>query len=153
MANKVPLPTRGQPIDSSFLYKIAEAINSLVTTVDSRRGKAYIKPTPTTTNANTVSVTNASMFASVFPVEVTTSVETTATVAVPIKFTGVAFQAPPVITATPITIGTGSEVNKSASVTIQDLTVSGCTAYVKFSSAGSIQNLHIHVIAIGYPVQ
>jgi hypothetical protein len=154
MANKIQLPTRGQPVDTSFLYKLADAINKVGEAVDTRKGKSYIKARTTDAAQSGSSTANTSIFASVFAVvpAAATVDATTAPVTVPIDFKGIAFQAMPVVSVTPITIGDGAEVNKTAYVTITDLTASQCTAHVKFTGTGSVKNLYLHVIAVGTPV-
>jgi hypothetical protein len=154
MADTVPLPSRGQPVDTAFLYTLAKGVNDLGKKVDDRKGKSYIKARPTDPAQKGSSTANTSIFASVFSVEPTTSTvdATSAAVSVTIDFNGIAFETAPVVSATPVTIGDGAEVNKTAYVTITDLKTTQCTAHVKFTGTGTVKNLYLHVIAVGKPV-
>lgn len=148
MTDKIPTPTKGQPIDASFLYKLVDKVNEIVVNVDNRKGKTYVQPKKATSSVR--STANSSFHASTWEVFATSSEVTTSTV-VPIKisFSGIVFDGPPVVSATPIIDGEATPAAKSAIVTISDINKAECQAHVSFTTSGTVKNLFLHVIAVG----
>jgi len=147
---QIPVPTRGQPIDSSFLNEMVNVINNNATAMGGRKGLALVKPTPTTPGTKT-STSNMSIFASAFQFSITSSSvnETTSIPTLDINFGDIKFEIPPVVTATLVTSDPGGQ---NAAVTISEVNTSGCKATVKFFAQGEVKSLYVHVIAIGVPV-
>lgn len=143
--------SKGQPIDASFIVDMSTAIDNLATKVDTKKGIAYVQSDPSTKNAITKSTANVSFFASVVKVKLNSeTVNQTSSDTFSIDFgTGVTFDGPPVVTATPVIATDASVAAKSASVVLSEITKAGCTATVTYGVAGSIKDLYLHVIAIG----
>lgn len=144
---KVPLPDRGQPLDVTYLYQIANALNDAVdtistakynyTTVDTRgRGKEDLKNS------------NAKFYASYKDVvnEVTVSANDTRPWVVDFASE---FKYPPVVTATVVNTGT-STVGNDAFAIITSITTSKVEGVVRFNSSGSVST-SVNIIAIGIP--
>lgn len=150
MAKILPTPSRGQPIDASFLFELTNTVNDIIKAIDQRKGKTYIKPSLSNGVISQKSTANSSFFASTFQVSPPSEkVGVDTTVSVDVSFSGLAFDGPPVVTATPIISGEVTDASKSAVVTISDITKAGCKAHILFAKDGTVKNLYIHVIAIG----
>ena len=64
-------------------------------------------------------------------------------------FSGIAFDGPPVVTATPVIFGDITDATNSAIVTISNITKSDCMVNVRFATPGTVRNLYVQVIAVG----
>lgn len=148
MTKQLPTPTKGQPIDASFLYELVNKVNEIGRSLDNRKGKAYVESKRGT--SSTRSTANSSFHASTHEVFATSSEVTTSTVVVvDIKFSKIVFDGAPVVVATPIIDGEATAAAKSAIVTISDINKAECKAHVSFTISGTVKNLYLHVIAIG----
>jgi hypothetical protein len=150
MAKIIPTPSRGQPIDAAFLFEITNAVNDLIKAVDQRKGKTYVKPTTTQTLVETRSTSNTSFHASTVKIDLSSETVTLDTKAViPIDFSKIAFDGPPVVTATPVIIGDPTPATETAILTLSNITKGGCNVNVRFASPGEVKNLHVQIIAVG----
>jgi len=137
---KVPLPERGQPLDVTYIYQLADTINDLSTQVSSATynyttidtvsaGKQNIKTSDArvvggyveVANNSTVSAGNEKIFAYDFPSD---------------------FKFAPIATATAVNIG-----NTPAG---QNVTTSRVEGLVRFGASGDL-SLAVHLIIIGIP--
>lgn len=144
---KVPLPERGQPLDVTYIYQLAETINNLstqvsaatynYTTIDTvSAGKQSIKTSETrviggyveVANNSTVSAGNEKTFSYDFPSD---------------------FKYPPVVTATPINIG-NTPAGQNVTVILKSVTVSRIEGVVRFGASGDL-SLAVNLIGIGIP--
>ena len=150
MAKILPTPSRGQPIDAAFLFELTNAVNDLIKAVDQRKGKTHIKPTTTESLVSTKSTSNTSFFASTVKVKLESeNITLDSKGEADVKFSEIAFDSPPVVTATPVIFGDVTDATKTAIVTISDITKAGCKVNVRFSSPGTVRNLFVQVIAVG----
>lgn len=150
MAKILPTPSRGQPIDAAFLFDLTNTVNDLLKAVDQRKGKTYVQPTESKTVVSQKSTANTSFFASTFKVSVPSedvSIDTKGEAT--IDFSGIAFDGPPVVTATPVIFGEITDASRSAILTISNITKAGCKVNVRFANPGTVRNLYVHVIAVG----
>ena len=60
------------------------------------------------------------------------------------------FKFSPIVTATPVSIGTASDAGKDVIVTISSITTSSIEGTVKFN-VGGVSNVGVNLIAIGIP--
>ena len=144
---KVPLPERGQPLDVTYIYQLADTINSLSTQISSATynyttidtvsaGKQNIKTSDAkivagydiVANNSTVSAGNE------FPFSVTFNAD---------------FKYPPIATATPVNIG-GTPAGQNLSVVITSVSTNEVSGIVRFNASGDL-SVSVHVIAIGIP--
>lgn len=146
---KVPLPDRGQPLDLSYIYQLAEAINNLsnqlspvnakyttVDTVDS--GKQTIRTSDARVVGGFKSVTNSS--------------SNTAGSSEPFTYSFSDFAYAPVVTATPIiTDDANTQASQDVSVVLTSITTSSVSGVVKFGTAG-VASVGISLVIIGIPV-
>lgn len=143
----VPLPERGQPLDVTYVYQLADAINDIATEVSSATynyatidtvsaGKQNIKTSDLrviggyveVANNSTVTAGNEKTFSYNFPSD---------------------FKYAPIATATPVNIG-NTPAGKNVSLILTTVATSKIEGVVRFNSAGNL-SLAVHIVAIGVP--
>ena len=146
---KVPLPDRGQPLDLSYIYQIAEAVNNLsnqlspttakYTTVDTvSNGKQTIRTSDARIIGGFLAVTNSSSNTPGSEQEFSYS------------FTDFAYA--PVVTVTPITTDeNNTEASKDITVILTSVTTSRVDGVVKFNTIG-VASVGINLVIVGIPV-
>lgn len=144
---KVPLPERGQPLDVTYIYQLAETINNLstqvsgatynYTTVDTiSAGKQNIKTSEArviggyveVANNSTVSAGNEKTFAYDFPSD---------------------FKYAPIATATAVNIG-NTPAGQNVTVILKSVTTSRVEGVVRFGASGDL-SLAVNLVIIGIP--
>lgn len=139
----VALPQRGQLLDVSYLYTLAEAINDLYTKVP--------------TSSNTYSkINNENKKTSELKIEAKTqkvAINQTVTAGTQQSFavTFSAFKEPPIVIAT--VVDSGNTVSgKDVTVVLTNITTSSAIGTVKFGSSGNL-SVDVNVVAVGLPPQ
>jgi hypothetical protein len=147
--SKVPLPERGQPLDLSYIYQLANSINEIAselsptvgryTTVETvSAGKQNIRTSDARIIGGYVFISNNS----------TTSPDSEAT----FSYTFTDFQYAPIVTATPIlTSGSNTDAGKDVSVILTQVTPGRVDGIVKFNTIG-LASVGVNIIAVGIPV-
>ena len=144
---KVPLPERGQPLDVTYIYQLADTINDLSTQVSSATynyttvdtvsaGKQSVKTSEVrmiggyveVANNSTVSAGNEKTFAYDFPSD---------------------FKYQPIATATPVNIG-NTPAGQNVSVILKTITTSKVEGIVRFGASGDL-SLAVNLIILGIP--
>lgn len=144
---KIPLPELGQPMDVSYIYQIANAVNDLsvqvspaiykYVTVDVPNGvqqnaKAsetrFIGGYTDVVKSSNQSVGSQQSFTYNFPAD---------------------FKFVPIVTATPVNIG-GTEAGKNVSVVLKSVTTSKVDGIVNFNSTGDV-SIGVNLIIVGIP--
>lgn len=144
---KVPLPERGQPLDVSYIYQLADTINDLstqvssatynYTTIDSgTAGKQSVKTSETRFVGGYVSVANNST--------VSASSEKTFSYSFPSDY-----KYAPIVTATAVNVG-GTPAGQNVTVILQNITTSKVDGVVRFGASGDL-SLAVNLIIIGIP--
>ena len=144
---KVPLPERGQPLDVTYLYQLADAVNDISTQVSSATynyttidtvsaGKQNIKTSESRIVGGYVEVANNST--------VTASSEKTFTYDFPSDF-----KYSPIVTATPVNIG-NTPAGQNVTIILKTVTTSRVEGVVRFGTSGDL-SLAVHLIIIGIP--
>lgn len=146
---KVPLPDRGQPLDLSYIYQLAEAINNLsnqlspvnakYTTVDTvSNGKQTIRTSDSRIVGGFINITNSSSNTPDNEHEFTYA------------FSDFAYA--PIVTATPIVTDTvNTQASKDVTVILTNVTTSRVDGVVKFGTTG-VASIGINLIIVGIPV-
>lgn len=144
---KVPLPDRGQPLDVTYIYQIANAVNDLADTISTATYN-YTTVDTRTVGKQDVKNSNAKFYAGYKDVvtEETVSANTTKTWAIDFASD---FKYPPIVTATPVNTGT-STVGNDVTAAITSITTSRVEGIVRFNSSGSVST-SVNIIAIGIP--
>ena len=144
---KVPLPERGQPLDVTYIYQLADTINDLSTQVSSATynyttvdtvssGKQSVKTSEArmiggyveVANNSTVSAGNEKTFSYDFPSD---------------------FKYQPIATATPVNIG-NTTAGQNVSVILKTVTTSRVEGIVRFGASGDL-SLAVNLIILGIP--
>ncbi len=144
---KVPLPERGQPLDVTYIYQLADTINDLSTQVSSA---TYNFTTVDTTSAGKQSVktSEARILGGIINVANNATKnagnESTFTYDFPTDF-----KYSPVVTATPVNIG-GTDAGKNVSVVLKTITTSRVEGVVRFNASGDL-SVSVHILVVGIP--
>jgi hypothetical protein len=144
---KVPLPERGQPLDVTYIYQLADTINDLSTQVSSATynyttvdtvsaGKQSVKTSEARmiggyveiANNSTVSAGNEKTFSYDFPSD---------------------FKYQPIATATLVNVG-NTPAGQNASVILKTVTTSRVEGIVRFGASGDL-SLAVNLIILGIP--
>jgi hypothetical protein len=148
---KIPLPDRGQPLDVTYIYSLATAINDVAesvsnavynyTSIDIRGvGKQDLKNNNARIYAGYVDVVNSE----------TVTANTTRSFSLNL---GSTFKYPPIVMATPYNTGTTGDtaVGNDVLVTLTSITASKVDGVVRFNSSGSGVSISVNILAIGVP--
>lgn len=138
----IPAPERGQPIDTSLIYQIVEAVNSL-TESTTPATKKYV-----TVRDDNRKASEARFLAKTVNVAPGIDVKAGETKPFTLSF-GNDFKTPPVVTAT-IENVTETLAGKNSIVILSSVTATGVTGFVRFNENGTA-NIVVHIIAIGIP--
>jgi len=135
----------GQPLDIQTIIDTVNTVNGLV----SRQGKEATDSSVTGQDkvTNTYSTTSLSIQAANVSLD---KVEATADIVTFSHSFAIAYQKPPVVTATLFHTANSSVVQDHA-VVITNTTTQNVSGYVKFQASGSIANTSVNIIAIGVP--
>jgi hypothetical protein len=144
---RVPLPERGQPLDVTYIYQLADTINDLSTQVSSATynyttvdtvsaGKQSVKTSEArmiggyveVANNSTVSAGNEKTFSYDFPSD---------------------FKYQPIATATPVNIG-NTPAGQNVSIILKTVTTSRIEGIVRFGASGDL-SLAVNLIILGIP--
>ena len=144
---KVPLPDRGQPLDVTYLYQIANALNDAVDTISTATYN-YTSVNTEGFGRQDVKNSNAKIYATFVNVVSEETVSGNTTKSFTVRFES-DFKYPPIVTATPI--NKGSTIGNDAFVVINSVSTDSVTGTVRFNSSGQVTNILVNVIAIGIP--
>lgn len=144
---KIPLPDRGQPLDVTYIYQMANAINEVSNEISSA---TYNYTTVSTRDAgNQVIQTRAARIIAGY-VDIVTSESVTAGTTKPFSFSYPSdFKYPPIATATVVNRGT-SDIGDDVTVVIRSITTSRIEGIVKFNSSGQVTTT-VNITAVGIP--
>lgn len=145
---KIPLPQRGQPIDLTYLYDIANAVNNLSSQISPSSYKYVTVSTPTS-GPQSVKASEAKIIGGYVEVANNSTVSASNEKEFSFNITGGEFKYAPIVTATPIMIGT-TDSGKSASVILKNITTSKVEGIVKFNTSGDA-SVGVNLIIIGIP--
>lgn len=144
---KVPLPERGQPLDVTYIYQLADTINDLSTQISSA---TYNYTTVDTVSAGkqNIKTSDARIVAGYDIVANNSTVSAGNEFPFSVTFNG-DFKYPPIATATPVNIG-GTPAGQNLSVVITSVSTGGVSGIVRFNASGDL-SVSVHVIAVGIP--
>lgn len=147
--SKIPLPERGQPLDVSYIYQIANSVNELATQVS---GSARRYSSIDTVSAGTQNVRTADTRIVGGYVTVSNSTTTSPDGEGSFSYNFSDFVYAPVVTATPILIDEGStDSGKDVTVVLTKVTNNRVEGIVRFNSIG-VASVGINLLMIGVPV-
>ncbi len=144
---KVPLPERGQPLDVSYIYQLANAVNELSTQVSPATYK-YVTVDTQGVGKQSVKASEARIIGGYVEVASTSTKNTSNEVPFSYDFPA-DFKYAPIATATPINIG-GSDAGKNVSVILKSISTSKIEGIVRFNTTGDV-SVAVNIIVIGIP--
>jgi hypothetical protein len=147
MATAIPLPDRGQPLDVTYIYQLANSINALATQI-SNASDNFTTVYTRDAGVQQIKTNSAKVVAGYFDVIQNLRVEAGQTI--PFNFTYSDFKYPPIVTATLVNNGT-NEVAYDAQVVIRSTTESRVDGVVKFNTSGDNVNVTVNIVAVGIP--
>jgi hypothetical protein len=144
---KIPLPERGQPLDVTYIYQMANAVNQLsdqvssatynYTTIDTQSaGKQSVKTSETRMVGGFITVANNSTVTAASTKDFTYNFPTD-------------FKYTPIVTASAVNSGRTS-AGEEVSVVITDVTRSSVSGLVRFNAGGNVTTV-VNLIIIGIP--
>lgn len=146
---KIPLPDRGQPLDLTYIYQMANAINEISNEISSA---TYNYTSVLTRDAgNQVIQTRAARIVAAY-VDVVTNTSVTGGETKAWSHTYSAdFKYPPIVTATTVNRG-NSGIGDDVTVVITSVTTSRVEGVVKFNAAEQGQvSTTVNLLAVGIP--
>ena len=144
---KVPLPDRGQPLDVTYLYQIANAVNDLSDSISTATYN-YTSVDTRTVGRQDLKNNNAKFYAGYVDVVTDETVFANTTKSWSLNFAS-DFKYLPIVTATPVNTGT-STVGNDVTVTITSISTNSVNGIIRFNSSGNV-SASINIIAIGIP--
>lgn len=147
MGNIIRTPNPGQPIDATYMFELANAINKLATMVSST-------PTTQITSIDTSSAGRQSIKTSEariiggYKEVVSNSVSAGAVVSWTYEFPA-DYKYPPIVTATPISVA-GADSGSAVSIMIKSVSQNTVSGTVTFAGSGNL-TAGLNLILIGIP--
>jgi hypothetical protein len=145
--SQIPLPERGQPIDLTYIYQIADAINTISSQVAPSTNKYVTVDTPLDGKQ---SVLSSGVKMNAAYVEVYNNATVLAGSEQLFSYTYPAeYKFAPVATATPVNVG-GTTAGKDISIILKNVTTSKVDGILKFNSNGDL-TVGVNLIIVGIP--
>ena len=144
---KVPLPDRGQPLDVTYLYQIANAVNDLSDSISTSTYN-YTSIDTRTIGREDLKNSNVKFYAAFEDIVTDETVSANTTKTWTINFAS-DFKYAPIVTATPVNTGT-STIGNDVTVTITSISTTAVNGIVRFNSSGNVST-SVNIVAIGIP--
>lgn len=147
MGNIVRLPNPGQPIDATYLFELANAINKVATQISTSPAAQILTVDTPTAGKQSIKTSEARIIGGYKEV---LSNSVSAGAVVPWEYSFPAdFNYPPIVTATPISVA-GSDSGSTVSVMIKTVGQNSVTGTVTFAGSGNL-TVGLNLILIGIP--
>lgn len=144
---RISPPDLGQPLDVSYIYQLAIALNDTADSISSATSK-YATVDTREAGRQSMKTAEAKFYAGY--VDIVNNENVTAGTTKPFSFNYPSdFKYAPIATATVVNSGT-SAIGNDVTVTITSITTSRVDGVVRFGSSGSVST-SVNVIAIGVP--
>lgn len=144
---KVPLPDRGQPLDVTYMYQMANAINDIADTVSTANNK-YASIDTRVSGVQTFKVPDIRIVAGYIDVTQAQTVSQTTTIEKPVDF-GATFQYAPIFICS-IQNNNTQAAGNDATVVAANISTTGAAIRVRFATVGEA-TVGVNWIAIGVP--
>lgn len=147
---KVPLPDRGQPLDVTYLYQIAKAINDVSDKISTATYN-YTTVDTVGIGSNSLKNSDAKFYATYKDVVTGETVSANTTRGWQVDFSS-PFEYPPIVTASVVnrTTGENAPIGNDVIVTVTNVSTNSANGVIRFNSSGNI-TVSINLIAIGIP--
>lgn len=147
--SKIPLPERGQPLDLSYIYQIAQTVNELASQLSPTTAR-YTSVDTVSAGTQSVRTSDSRIVGGYVTVANNTTTSPDGEGSFSYNFNDFAYA--PIVTATPILIGdTATESGKDITVVITRVTTNRVEGIVKFNTIG-VASVGVNLIAVGIPV-
>lgn len=144
---KIPLPERGQPLDVSYVYEMAQAINDLSKEV-SPATYDYVTIQTADYGPQNRKATEIRVIGGLVKLASSRSVLSGDQLPFSHSFAG-EFRFPPIVTATPVNVGQ-TPAGSNISLVLNDPSTSSVNGFVKFNTSGEV-SVNVNLIIIGIP--
>jgi hypothetical protein len=144
---KIPLPERGQPLDVTYIYQLADTINDIATQVSSATYN-YTTIDTTTAGKQSIKTSDARVIGAIDVVANNSAVNAGNEKTFSVSFDS-DFKFPPIVSATPVNLS-GTPAGQNVTAVVTSVTTSGVRGIVRFNTTGEV-SVSVHVIAIGVP--
>ena len=147
--SKIPLPERGQPLDLSYIYQVANAVNELSAQLSPTTGR-YSSIDTASAGQQSVRTSDARIVGGY--VTVTNSSTTSPDGEGSFSYNFSDFNYAPIVTATPLLVDENStESGKDISVVLTKITNNRVEGIVKFNTIG-VASVGVNLLMVGIPV-
>ena len=143
---KIPLPERGQPIDLSYVYTMANAINDIAVSTSTNNTGRYTTVDTPLNGAQTVKTSEARVVGGYVKAATGSDVIVGNEISFVYNFPS-DFKYAPIVTASPINIG-NTTAGRNVVVILKAVTTSKVEGIVRFNTAGNV-TLGVNIIAVG----
>lgn len=144
---KIPLPERGQPLDLSYIYQVASAVNDIASEISPSIYKYVSIDTPSAGKKN-IRSSETRFVAGYLDIATNSNVNSGNEKTFTYNF-NTDFMYPPIVTATLINVG-NTPAGQNVSVILTNVTTSSAEGIVKFNSSGDV-SIGVNLIVIGVP--
>jgi hypothetical protein len=144
--SRLPLPERGQPLDVSYIYTLAESINNLYDQISPNTNRFITIRTPS--DGENTSLSSGAKIDGAY-IEVFTGGEVKVNDELPFELNLSGYKFVPIVTATPYNVG-DSDLGNNVSIILTSVTKTKVVGFVKALSGGSIA-VGVNVIVVGIP--
>lgn len=145
--SKIPLPERGQPLDVTYIYELAQVVNELAKEI-SPATYDYVTVQTLDNGPQNRKITEVRVRAGLEKVASSRSVLAGDQLPFSHSFTG-EFRFAPIVTATPINVGQ-TPAGSNVTVILNDPSTSSVSGFVKFNTSGEV-SLNVNLIIVGIP--
>jgi hypothetical protein len=146
--SKVPVPSRGQPLDISYISQLATAINQISGQISPSVSKYVTVDTPNS-GKQSVRTAEAKILGGFVEVASTSNVNAGNEKTFSYDFSA-DFKFPPIVVASPINVG-NTEAGRNVVVILNSPTTSKVDGVVRFNVSGDL-TVGVSLIALGIPV-
>jgi hypothetical protein len=147
--SKVPLPERGQPLDVSYIYQLANTINELSNQLSPVIGR-YTSIDTISAGQQNIRTSDVRMVGGY--VTVTNNDATTADGEVSFSYNYNDFAYAPVVTASPIIIDTNTtDAGRDVSIILTRITTNRVEGVVRFNTIG-VASVGVNLLILGVPI-
>jgi len=146
---RIPTPKRGQPLDLSYIYELAEAVNELSKEVNTSASR-YTSIDTVSAGTQRIKTSDARVVGGYLVVNNSTSTSAGSETSFSYNFSDFAYV--PVVTATPILIGdAATESGKDVNIILTKITTNRVEGIVRFNTIG-VASVGVNLLAVGVPV-
>jgi len=144
---KIPLPERGQPLDVTYVYELAQAVNDLSKEVSPALYDYVTVHTPDSGPQNR-KINEVRVIGALIKVASSRPVIAGDQLPFSHSFSG-EFRYAPIVTATPVNVGQ-TPAGANVTLILNDPSTSSVNGFVKFNTSGDA-SLNVNLIIIGIP--